>query len=150
MAPRIYAFAPKVGEIQQTKVTPNVHFILVRFQVVTIVILAFQFYLAVSSEIIDEALKNVERVSSWPVQALNIGLFVLVLVICWLYLKNTRGDLTKLQQANDAERKEYIDSLKTMVSDMGKIIERNNVIFDRIDKRLERIERSAEISPTSR
>jgi hypothetical protein len=27
-----------------------------------------------------------------------------------------------------------------MVSDMGKIIERNNVIFDRIDKRLERID----------
>jgi hypothetical protein len=29
---------------------------------------------------------------------------------------------------------------------MGKIIERNNVIFDRIDRRLERIEKSADIS----
>jgi hypothetical protein len=113
-----------------------------------IVILAYQFYLAVGEETIETALKGVERVGSWPIQVLNIGLFVLVLGICWLYLKSTRTDLAKLQAANEAERKEYIDSLKTMVSDMGKIIERNNVIFDRIDKRLERIERSAEISPT--
>jgi hypothetical protein len=115
-----------------------------------IVILGYQFYLAVGSELIDDALKNVERVSSWPIQALNIGLFVLVLGICWLYLKSTRADLAKLQTANENERKEYIDSLKTMVSDMGKIIERNNVIFDRIDKRLERIERAADIAPVGR
>jgi hypothetical protein len=125
---------------------PNLQFVLVRSQVVTIVILAYQFYLAVSSEVVEDALKNVERISSWPVQALNIGLFVLVLAICWLYLQSTRKDLAKLQSANEIERKEYIDSLKTMVSDMGKIIERNNVIFDRIDKRLERIERATDVA----
>jgi hypothetical protein len=128
----------------------SVAYVLVRSQVMMIVILGYQFYLAVGSEMIDDALKNVERVSSWPIQALNIGLFVLVLGICWLYLKSTRTDLAKLQTANENERKEYIDSLKTMVSDMGKIIERNNVIFDRIDKRLERIERAADISPVVR
>jgi hypothetical protein len=128
----------------------SVAYILVRSQVMMIVILGYQFYLAVGSELIDDALKNVERVSSWPIQALNIGLFVLVLGICWLYLKSTRADLAKLQTANENERKEYIDSLKTMVSDMGKIIERNNVIFDRIDKRLERIERAADIAPVGR
>jgi hypothetical protein len=123
----------------------SVAYVLVRSQVIMIVILAYQFYLAVGSELIEDSLKNVERVSSWPIQALNIGLFVLVLGICWLYLKSTRADLAKLQTANENERKEYIDSLKTMVSEMGKIIERNNVIFDRIDKRLERIERAADI-----
>jgi Tfp pilus assembly protein PilO len=128
----------------------SVAYVLVRSQVMMIVILGYQFYLAVGSEMIDDALKNVERISSWPIQALNIGLFVLVLGICWLYLKSTRADLAKLQTANENERKEYIDSLKTMVSDMGKIIERNNVIFDRIDKRLERIERAADISPVVR
>jgi len=128
----------------------SVAYVLVRSQVMMIVILGYQFYLAVGSELIDDALKNVERVSSWPIQALNIGLFVLVLGICWLYLKSTRTDLAKLQTANENERKEYIDSLKTMVSDMGKIIERNNVIFDRIDKRLERIERAADIAPVAR
>jgi Tfp pilus assembly protein PilO len=128
----------------------SVAYVLVRSQVMMIVILGYQFYLAVGSEMIDDALKNVERVSSWPIQALNIGLFVLVLGICWLYLKSTRADLAKLQTANENERKEYIDSLKTMVSDMGKIIERNNVIFDRIDKRLERIERAADIAPVGR
>jgi Tfp pilus assembly protein PilO len=128
----------------------SVAYVLVRSQVMMIVILGYQFYLAVGSELIEDALKNVERVSSWPVQALNIGLFVLVLGICWLYLKSTRTDLAKLQTANENERKEYIDSLKTMVSDMGKIIERNNVIFDRIDKRLERIERAADIAPAVR
>jgi Tfp pilus assembly protein PilO len=128
----------------------SVAYVLVRSQVMMIVILGYQFYLAVGSEMIDDALKNVERVSSWPIQALNIGLFVLVLGICWLYLKSTRTDLAKLQTANENERKEYIDSLKTMVSDMGKIIERNNVIFDRIDKRLERIERAADIAPVGR
>jgi hypothetical protein len=128
----------------------NVAYVLVRSQVMMIVILAYQFYLAVGSEMIDDALKNVERISSWPIQALNIGLFVLVLGICWLYLKSTRTDLAKLQTANENERKEYIDSLKTMVSEMGKIIERNNVIFDRIDKRLERIERAADIAPVGR
>jgi hypothetical protein len=128
----------------------SVAYVLVRSQVIMIVILAYQFYLAVGSELIEDALKNVERVSSWPIQALNIGLFVLVLGICWLYLKSTRADLAKLQTANENERKEYIDSLKTMVSDMGKIIERNNVIFDRIDKRLERIERAADIAPVGR
>jgi Tfp pilus assembly protein PilO len=128
----------------------SVAYVLVRSQVMMIVILGYQFYLAVGSELIEDALKNVERVSSWPIQALNIGLFVLVLGICWLYLKSTRADLAKLQTANENERKEYIDSLKTMVSDMGKIIERNNVIFDRIDKRLERIERAADIAPVGR
>jgi Tfp pilus assembly protein PilO len=128
----------------------SVAYVLVRSQVMMIVILGYQFYLAVGSELIEDALKNVERVSSWPIQALNIGLFVLVLGICWLYLKSTRTDLAKLQTANENERKEYIDSLKTMVSDMGKIIERNNVIFDRIDKRLERIERAADIAPVGR
>src|SRR4029077_2235592 len=128
----------------------SVAYVLVRSQVMMIVILGYQFYLAVGSELIDDALKNVERVSSWPIQALNIGLFVLVLGIFWLYLKSTRTDLAKLQTANENERKEYIDSLKTMVSDMGKIIERNNVIFDRIDKRLERIERAADIAPVAR
>jgi Tfp pilus assembly protein PilO len=128
----------------------SVAYVLVRSQVMMIVILGYQFYLAVGSELIEDALKNVERVSSWPIQALNIGLFVLVLGICWLYLKSTRADLAKLQTANETERKEYIDSLKTMVSDMGKIIERNNVIFDRIDKRLERIERAADIAPVGR
>jgi hypothetical protein len=128
----------------------SVAYVLVRSQVMMIVILVYQFYLAVGSELIEDALKNVERVSSWPIQALNIGLFVLVLGICWLYLKSTRADLAKLQTANENERKEYIDSLKTMVSEMGKIIERNNVIFDRIDKRLERIERAADIAPVGR
>jgi hypothetical protein len=120
---------------------------LARTRALVIVVLAYQLYLAIGSETIDSTLKDIERVGSWPIQVLNIGLFVLVLGIAWLYLKNTRSDLAKLQTANEAERKEYIDSLKTMVSDMGKIIERNNVIFDRIDKRLERIERSAEIAP---
>ena len=129
---------------------PNLAYVLVRSQAMMVMILGYQFYLAVGSELIEDALKNVERVSSWPIQALNIGLFVLVLGICWLYLKSTRTDLAKLQTANENERKEYIDSLKTMVSDMGKIIERNNVIFDRIDKRLERIERAADIAPVVR
>jgi len=128
----------------------SVAYVLVRSQAMMVMILGYQFYLAVGSELIEDALKNVERVSSWPIQALNIGLFVLVLGICWLYLKSTRTDLAKLQTANENERKEYIDSLKTMVSDMGKIIERNNVIFDRIDKRLERIERAADIAPVVR
>jgi hypothetical protein len=110
-----------------------------RSKVLLIVMITY-LYLAVSSDIIDDALKNVERVSSWPIQALNIGLFVLVLGICWLYLQSTRKDLSKLQTANEDERKEYIESLKTLVSDSGKIIERNNVIFERIDKRLERID----------
>jgi hypothetical protein len=127
---------------------PGMAYILVRSQVMMVVILAYQFYLAIGSETIDSALQNVERVGNWPIQVLNIGLFVLVLGICWLYLQSTRKDLNKLQTANDSERKEYIESLKSMVSDMGKIIERNNVIFDRIDKRLERIERSADIAPT--
>lgn len=127
---------------------PGMAYIIVRSQVMMVVILAYQFYLAIGSETIDSALQNVERVGNWPIQVLNIGLFVLVLGICWLYLQSTRKDLNKLQTANDSERKEYIESLKSMVSDMGKIIERNNVIFDRIDKRLERIERSADIAPT--
>jgi hypothetical protein len=112
-----------------------------------VIVIAYQLYLALSTEMVDEALKSVERISSWPVQALNIALFVLVLSICWLYLKTTRKDLAKLQAANDDERKEYIASLKIMVSDMGRIIERNNVIFERIDKRLERIERAADLGP---
>jgi hypothetical protein len=126
---------------------PNAAYLLARTRALIIVVLAYQLYLAIGSETIDSTLKDIERVGSWPIQVLNIGLFVLVLGIAWLYLKNTRSDLAKLQTANEAERKEYIDSLKTMVSDTGKIIERNNVIFDRIDKRLERIERSAEIAP---
>jgi hypothetical protein len=117
-------------------------YLVIKAQVVMIVIVSYQLYLAVGTELIEQTLNNVERVSSWPVQALNIGLFVLVLGICWLYLQSTRKDLQKLQAANDSERKEYVDSLKSMASDMGKTIERNNIIFDRIDKRLERIERA--------
>jgi hypothetical protein len=119
-------------------------YIIIKMQTIMMIIIAYQMYLAVGSEMLDDALKGVERVSSWPIQALNIGLFVLVLVVCWLYLQSTRKDLAKLQQANDEERKDYVDSLKTMVADMGKIIERNNIIFERIDRRLERIERPSD------
>jgi hypothetical protein len=119
-------------------------YIVIKTQVIMMVIIAFQIYLAVGSEVLDDALKGVERVSSWPIQALNIGLFVLVLLVCWLYLQSTRKDLAKLQAANDAERKDYVDSLKTMVAEMGKLIERNNIIFERIDRRLERLERPSD------
>src|SRR5215475_10668959 len=96
--------------------------------------------LAVSSEVIDEALKGVERVSSWPIQALNIGLFALVLGICWLFISQTRKDMAALQKAHEGERREYIESLRGMVGDATKVIERNSVIFERIDRRLERLE----------
>ena len=96
--------------------------------------------LAVSTEVIEDALKGVERVSSWPIQALNIGLFVLVLFICWLFVQSTRKDMAALQKAHEEERREYIDSLKGLVGDAGKVIERNSVIFERIDRRLERLE----------
>ena len=96
--------------------------------------------LGVSNEMIDNALKGVERVSSWPVQALNIGLFALVLFICWLFIQQTRKDMAALQKNHDDERREYIGALKGLVSDTGKIVERNSVIFERIDRRLERIE----------
>src|SRR5215510_8433296 len=96
--------------------------------------------LAVSSEVIDEALKGVERVSSWPIQALNIGLFEVVLGICYLFIQSTRKDMSVLQKSHEAERLEYIDSLRGLVSDTGKVVERNSVIFGRIDRRLERLE----------
>jgi hypothetical protein len=96
--------------------------------------------LAVSSEVIDNALKGVERVSSWPVQALNVALFALVLGICYIFVQNTRKDMAKLQQAHEDERREYIASLKGLVQDSVKVVERNSVIFERIDRRLERLE----------
>ena len=96
--------------------------------------------LAVTTEVIEDALKGVERVSSWPIQALNIGLFALVLGICWLFIQSTRKDMAALQKAHEEERREYIDSLKGLVGDAGKVIERNSVIFERIDRRLERLE----------
>jgi hypothetical protein len=113
-------------------------------QFVMLMLLLYPLYLAISSELavstemIDHTLSQVERVGSWPVQVLNIGLFVLVLAVCWLYLQSTRKDLAKLQKANDDERRLYIQSLTTLVVDSGKIIERNNLIFERIDRRLER------------
>jgi hypothetical protein len=128
------------GSAYEMSLCPNAVLLTVRTQVMVTVLVAYQLYLALSTEIVDETLKQIERVSSWPVQALNIGLFVLVLGICWLYLRSTRADLQKLQQINEDERKEYNASLKTMVTDMGKVIERNNVIFERIDKRLEHLE----------
>jgi hypothetical protein len=100
--------------------------------------------LAVSSEVIDEALKGVERVSSWPIQALNIGLFGVVLGICWLFIQSTRKDMAALQKAHETERREYIDSLRGLVADTGKVVERNSVIFERIDRRLERLEQKRE------
>jgi hypothetical protein len=96
--------------------------------------------LAVSNEMIDNALRGVERVSSWPVQALNIGLFCVVLGICWLFIQSTRKDMAALQKAHETERREYIESLRGLVADTGKIVERNSVIFERIDRRLERLE----------
>jgi hypothetical protein len=96
--------------------------------------------LAVSSDVIDNALKGVERVSSWPIQALNIGLFALILGICWLFVQSTRKDMANLQKAHEDERREYIQALRGLVQDSGRIIERNSVIFERIDRRLERLE----------
>jgi hypothetical protein len=116
----------------------------VKTQFAMLMLLLFPLYLAISSEVavstemIDKTLSQVERVGAWPVQVLNIGLFVLVLGVCWLYLQSTRKDLAKLQKANDDERRLYLQSLTTLVVDSGKIIERNNLIFERIDRRLER------------
>lgn len=111
-----------------------------RRQAVLIMLIGFQFYLAVSTEVVDEALKNVERVSQWPIQALNIGLFVLVLGICWLYLRSTRSDLQKLQALNEVERTKHTEDLHELIVNTNKTIERNNVLFERMDKRLERLE----------
>jgi len=94
--------------------------------------------IGVSTEVVDSALNQIERISAWPVQALNLALFVLVLAVCWLYLQSTRKDLHKLQQANADERREYIEALRTLVHDSSKVIERNNTIFERVDRRLER------------
>jgi hypothetical protein len=120
--------------------TGSITYLAVKTQLVLIIVVAYQLYLAISTEVVDEALKQVERVSSWPIQALNIGLFVLVLGICWLYLQSTRKDLAKLQASNEDERKEYIAALKTLVGDSTKIIERNNSLVDRLERRLERLE----------
>ena len=95
--------------------------------------------LAVTTETVNAALTEIERIGSWPIQALNIGLFILVLGICWLYLRSTRADLIKLQTTHETERKEYAASLKTLLVENGKIIERNNSIFDRIDRKLEKL-----------
>jgi uncharacterized coiled-coil protein SlyX len=123
---------------------------MLKFQAVMIVVLTYQLYLAVSTEIIDSTLKDVERVGSWPVQVLNIGLFLLVLGVCWLYLKSTRADLQKLQESHEAERKEYIANLKDMLAQNGKIIERNNLIFERIEKKLDRMDEPARPRPAAR
>jgi hypothetical protein len=120
--------------------TPVSLVLVVKTQVLMVIVMSYQLYLALSSEVVDDALKQVERVSSWPIQALNIGLFVLVLGICWLYLQSTRKDLAKLQSANDTERREYIEALRTLVADTAKIVERNNAIYERIDRKLERFE----------
>lgn len=95
--------------------------------------------LAVSTETVNAALNEIERIGSWPIQALNVGLFVLVLGVCWLFLRSTRSDLARLQKTHEEERKEYVTSLKDLLAENGKIIERNNTIFERIDRRLERI-----------
>jgi hypothetical protein len=94
---------------------------------------------AVSTETVNAAFNEIERIGSWPIQALNVGLFVLVLGVCWLFLRSTRGDLLKLQKTHEDERKEYVTSLKVLLTENGKIIERNNTIFERIDRRLERM-----------
>jgi hypothetical protein len=120
--------------------TPISLLLVVKTQALLVIVMSYQLYLALSSEVVDDALKQVERVSSWPIQALNIGLFVLVLGICWLYLQSTRKDLAKLQSANDTERREYIEALRTLVADTAKIVERNNAIYERIDRKLERFE----------
>jgi hypothetical protein len=99
----------------------------------------------VSSELVDEALRGVERVSSWPIQALNVALFAIVLGICWVFVQNTRKDMTALQKSHEDERREYIASLRGLVQDSSKIIERNSVIFERIDRRLERLEEQKRI-----
>jgi hypothetical protein len=96
--------------------------------------------LAVSGETVNAALNEIERIGSWPIQALNVGLFVLVLGVCWLFLRSTRSDLAKLQKNYEEERKEYVTSLRSLLTENGKIIERNNTIFDRIDRKLERID----------
>lgn len=95
--------------------------------------------LAVTTETVNAALTEIERIGSWPIQALNVGLFVLVLAVCWLYLRSTRADLVKLQNAHEEERKQYANSLRELLVENGKIIERNNSIFDRIDRKLERL-----------
>jgi hypothetical protein len=120
--------------------TPISLLLVVKTQALLVIVMSYQLYLALSSEVVDDALKQVERVSSWPIQALNIGLFVLVLGICWLYLQSTRKDLAKLQSANDTERREYIEALRTLVADTAKVVERNNAIYERIDRKLERLE----------
>lgn len=95
---------------------------------------------AVSSEVIDHALNGVERVSNWSASALNIGLFALVLGICWMFVQSTRKEMAALKKSHEDERREYIAVLTGLVQDTGKVVERNSVIFERIDRRLERLE----------
>src|SRR5258708_26821213 len=81
--------------------SPSVIYVIAKAQIVMMIILAYQIYLALGTEMVDEALKGVERFSSWPIQALNSGLFVLVLWICWLYRQRTRKDPSSFQEASD-------------------------------------------------
>ena len=95
--------------------------------------------MAVSTETVQAALSGIERVGSWPIQILNIALFVMVLGICWLYLRSTRADFSKLQKLHEDERRESLGNLKSIIGETGKVIERNNLIFERIDRKLERM-----------
>ena len=92
------------------------------------------------TEVVQDTLKNIERVSAWPIEALNIALFALVLFVCWRYIRNVRTDFQKLQDLAETERRDYTAHLKSMLAENNRIVERNNVIFEKIEKRLERIE----------
>lgn len=109
-------------------------------------LIAFRFpgVVAVDAGQVNDAFGQIERISNWPAQTLIIGLFAALIFICFLAVKTTRKDMTESKESMDRERQQYNQELHAIHKEarddrreMIKVLERNNILFSQIERRLD-------------
>lgn len=99
--------------------------------------------LAVAEQTVNNVLGGVERISSWSDHALVI---LLVVVLCGgaaLLLRISFRQTAQERAGREAERKEYIDSLKSIAAANAVALDRNSAAFSRLEGLREAFDRMA-------
>jgi hypothetical protein len=99
--------------------------------------------LAVDDRTVSDAFGQIERISSWPAQTLIIGLFTLILVSAYWGLRLMRKDVKEANALADKERNIYYKELQELYNEskqdrreMIKILERSVMLFERIERNI--------------
>ena len=88
-------------------------------------------YLAVAAETVNSTLSGIERAGTWSDHVLSLGMFVLIIGAAVVLLRMSFRQTAQERAGRETERKEYIESLKSIAQNNAVALERTTSSLDR-------------------